>query len=89
MIKIQLHFLQNLNNDSYKFWQNIALNELPKLHSIFEYTQDMFEQIPNDEINRFNDFSFSIGNYYIKTIMDKNETVGEIDYIIELAHNLN
>jgi hypothetical protein len=89
MIKTQLHFLQNLNNDSYKFWQNIKLKELPKQHSIFEYTQDMFEKIPNDEVNIFNDCSFSIGNYYVKTILDKTKKAGEINYIIELVHKLN
>ena len=89
MLKTQLHFLQNLDNDSYKFWQNIELIELPELHSVFKYTQNMFEKIPNDELSRFNDYSFNIGNYYVKTIMDKNKTAGEIDYIIELVQNIN
>jgi hypothetical protein len=89
MIKTQLHFLQNLDNDSYKFWQNTELIELPELHSIFKYTQDMFGKIPTDELSIFNDCLFNIGNYYVKTIMNRNNTPGEIDYIIELVQNIN
>ncbi|MEL0650413.1 hypothetical protein V6246_03200 [Algibacter sp. TI.3.09] len=89
MPKIHLHFLQNLDNDSYKFWQIVTLDEQPKLNSIFNYTQEMFDNIPSEELDRFKKFSFGIGNYYVKTIIDYTDKAGEIDYIIELVYNLN
>ncbi|PHN92339.1 hypothetical protein CSC80_15355 [Maribacter sp. 6B07] len=89
MYKLHFHFLQNLENDSYKFWQILSLDELPKLNSIFHYSQDLFDKIPREELERFNDLSFGVGNYYVKTIMDYTDKPGEIDYIIELVYNLN
>jgi len=90
MYKLQLHFLKNTENDSYKFWQNVTLNKMPKLHSIFEYTMQMYDEMSNDEKDTFENLnSFAVGNYYIKTIMDRTESPGEIDYIIELVFNIN
>ncbi|MFH4965396.1 hypothetical protein V8G69_10365 [Gaetbulibacter sp. M235] len=59
---MELHFLQNLDNDSYKFWQIVTLDKLPKLNSIFNYTQEMFDNIPSEELERFKSFSFGTGN---------------------------
>ncbi|KGK30776.1 hypothetical protein [Cellulophaga sp. E6(2014)] len=89
MHKVHLHFLQNLDNDSYKFWQIVTLDELPKLNAVFHYTQEYYDDLPNDELDRFKELSFDIGNYYYKTIMDYTIKLGEIDYIIDLVHNIN
>ena len=91
-MKIKLNFYKSISeyksNSPRHYWQDIDLDVLPEIGKKFEYQDWMFSRLEEEEQKEFlNDYSFSVGSYYVQDIMNYDRAINLIDYSVFLIEN--
>jgi len=91
-MKVELRFFKTLSGykgDETGFLQPTNVAIMPKEGDYFDYDESYFNQMNIKEQKEFNQFGFSVGQYYVAGIMDfrNKEFQYNIDFSIFLIQN--
>ncbi len=92
-MRIKLNFYKSISeyksNSLRHYWQDIDLDVLPEIGKKFEYQDWMFSRMEDKEQKEFvQNYSFSLGSYYVQEIMKYDLATNLIDCSVFLIQNI-